>query len=443
MASTEDTSNFSQFFARNISPLVIKTILIYLFYGIFFVLFCICMFFHNRHGSSMRKPFQRAALIGMFFLATSTTVLDTVATLKQLWLSFGSNWRGNNSLDNNTINRMNVEMDIICGSIIFLLYVLTNFLADLILIHRNFVIWSGQRLMIWVPLCVSILNNALAIIGVSFDARNTSRFPTLSVPINQYTNGDKLILTYLVLNACLNFGLTGCLAGRIWWLGRSSRTTQKLRRKYDSAVAITLESGVLYPVALIISVAVTVHRPTSPSMYPFLVQIVGIAPTLIIVRTVLGLSVEQSHEHDNNHSTVLDTYPSTIDGEKAGLYTTTMTSRRSSFGNRFVVSSQTAPMRSPLEIPVSKQFPTQAQAESDQSSHSAQISASPNSGGKRVPRRPSRAVPRGARSPTRRSIDNGIDVTRSPTPPLNILVHTSVEQVSEYHPRFQSFSRNR
>ncbi|KIK64007.1 hypothetical protein GYMLUDRAFT_40228 [Collybiopsis luxurians FD-317 M1] len=383
--------------------------------------------------------------------------------MKQMLLSLGQNW-GN--LDQKTIERENKQLDLICGTIVFLLYVLTNFLADLILIQRNSAIWHRRRLVVWLPLCVSIVNNAVAIIGVGFEASDISRYPTLSVPFNQYTKGDKIVLSYLIVNTCLNFGLTGCLAGRIWWIGRiteSALRVQTLRKKYNSAVAITLESGILYPIALIVSIAVTFDRPTTPSMYPFLVQVVGIAPTLIIVRTVLGLSVEQTEtdSSEDRNSTMLNTYPGAgSSDEKIGIRTAA--SHRSSFGSRFAIPLHATSTHSQIEKEPSIRTMQNAGTQSEhhaaisefardgvhQRSHSEAITGANDASQERAqtysqrskPKRPLRTLPapRGARA--QRSIDETTTETRSQSPPLNIIVHTSVEQVSEYHPRFKSFS---
>ncbi|KAJ4467036.1 hypothetical protein J3R30DRAFT_3718291 [Lentinula aciculospora] len=342
--------DFSTFYTQLISPLVVKIILEILFYGVYFVLFCVCMGIHNQQCYSARRPLQRIGLAVLFLLATTTTILDTTATMRQMYLYLGQYWGGQSSLDADTISSMTVNLDIICGTLIFVLYVVSNFIADLMLIHRNSMIWesSSWRAMLWLPFTVSILNNALGIIGISFQASNISLYPSLSVSFDQYTNGDKVVLAYLLMNACLNFFLTGCLAGRVWWIGRKAAIVlgaHPLRRKYNSAVAITLESGILYPVALVGSVGAALQNPTTPSLYPFLIQIAAIAPTLIVVRTVLGISIEQQHTNsyeEINSGTLLSTFSHNGDApasstrpnrEKAGA----ATSNTDSYDNNFAI----------------------------------------------------------------------------------------------------------
>lgn len=83
--------------------------------GVYFTLFCVCMGLHRQHCYISRRPLQRAGLIILFFLATSATILDTTATMKQIWLYLGQYWGGQSSLDAETASSMTVRLDIICG----------------------------------------------------------------------------------------------------------------------------------------------------------------------------------------------------------------------------------------------------------------------------------------------------------------------------------------
>ncbi|KAJ3968017.1 hypothetical protein EV361DRAFT_952711 [Lentinula raphanica] len=292
----DEEMDFSTFYKHMLSPLVVKVILETLFYGILLVLFSVCMAIHRRQHYAARRTLQKTGLICLFILATATTSLDTTAAMRQMWLYLGKDWGGQTSLDEESISRLTVQLDVICGTLVFGLYIVSNFTADLMLIYRNSVFWSGsnRQWMIWLPLSISVFSNALGIVGIALEASDISLYPSLSVPFDQYTNGDKIILAYLFINVCLNLVITGCLAGRVWWISRKTVLSvgeHPLKRTYNSVVAITLESGILYPIALVGSVGATLQNSTAPNLYPFLIQ--AIAPTLIVVRTVLGISIEQ------------------------------------------------------------------------------------------------------------------------------------------------------
>ncbi|KAJ7590749.1 hypothetical protein C8J56DRAFT_541287 [Mycena floridula] len=97
---------------------------------------------------------------------------------------------------------------------------------------------------------------------------------------------------------------TSLTAGRIAWI---SRTAARLlpthtKRRYDTSCAIMLETGIIYPLTLVVLVICTVvygalaTTEVSTIAYNLVVailyQVVGIAPTLIVVRVGLGVSVD-------------------------------------------------------------------------------------------------------------------------------------------------------
>jgi len=95
-----------------------------------------------------------------------------------------------------------------------------------------------------------------------------------------------------------------CLtAGRIWYIRRQGRilSGQTFRRRYDTTVAIILESGLLYCLFIILYVISVTVNNGSPSATVFngvswgLVQLgVNIVPTLILVRVGMGRSTENT-----------------------------------------------------------------------------------------------------------------------------------------------------
>jgi len=62
----------------------------------------------------------------------------------------------------------------------------------------------------------------------------------------------------------------------------------KFVKAYHSATVIVIESAVLYPIAVSIYLGLGRHRLAHEMGYRLLAQVVGIAPTLILVR--VGLS---------------------------------------------------------------------------------------------------------------------------------------------------------
>ncbi|KAJ3807153.1 hypothetical protein F5876DRAFT_6918, partial [Lentinula aff. lateritia] len=106
--------------------------------------------------------------------------------------------------------------------------------------------------------------------------------------------GDDLNYVFLGINVFNNLLLTGLIAGRIWWLNRFHSLllgTEGRDKRLNAIASMFVESGTLYPIALIVCLIIQV-KGSPATMDPILLQIVGIVPTLIMVRTSLGLGVE-------------------------------------------------------------------------------------------------------------------------------------------------------
>ncbi|THU80961.1 hypothetical protein K435DRAFT_809480 [Dendrothele bispora CBS 962.96] len=105
-------------------------------------------------------------------------------------------------------------------------------------------------------------------------------------------------------------------AGRIWWIGHQvyKFLTKNKFHPTRHAMAVCLESGIMYPLALIPALVLAFEKTVrlntelmnAFSLIPILTQVVGIAPTFIIVRVALGISIENEGNGQNNQ--VLSTW---------------------------------------------------------------------------------------------------------------------------------------
>ncbi|KAF8202619.1 hypothetical protein K438DRAFT_1820538, partial [Mycena galopus ATCC 62051] len=87
-------------------------------------------------------------------------------------------------------------------------------------------------------------------------------------------------------------------AGRIWWISRRASyvISRNSRRTYANLTAILVESGCIYPISIVVVLTLFIV-PTSSTIAVLisiapLYHIVGISPTLIIVRVGLGVSTD-------------------------------------------------------------------------------------------------------------------------------------------------------
>ncbi|THV06269.1 hypothetical protein K435DRAFT_25554 [Dendrothele bispora CBS 962.96] len=120
---------------------------------------------------------------------------------------------------------------------------------------------------------------------------------------------------FMGVNAFTNLMLTSLIAGRIWYISHQTskylssdyRVSSSTNRKYSSIIAIILESGLLYPIFLILFIILTFGTfpmkdrlnisHASAIVSDNLALIAAIAPTLIIVRTGLGISIENNRSN--------------------------------------------------------------------------------------------------------------------------------------------------
>ncbi|KAF7293171.1 Ras-GEF domain-containing protein [Mycena chlorophos] len=170
------------------------------------------------------------------------------------------------------------------ATLIKALWVVSNGIADAVLIHRLYIIWGGNPRAVALP----VVSYSLTMISAVVDLLPLPPAATRSALI--------VAMSSVFLTNVLSSALT---AGRIWFMSRSCKRVvgTKRRARYTQLMVIILESGLIYPALLVITIAVFV-APTTPtvavlSCFAVLYHIVGIAPTLIIVRVSSGVNDDE------------------------------------------------------------------------------------------------------------------------------------------------------
>uniref|UniRef100_A0A0W0G3R4 Uncharacterized protein n=1 Tax=Moniliophthora roreri TaxID=221103 RepID=A0A0W0G3R4_MONRR len=180
----------------------------------------------------------------------------------------------------------------------------SNTVADIILIWRCYLLWGQRKKVIIVPALLCVATNVFPVVALIQASLNiSSGIFARDMPNSQeFRNYAVFLLGALFTNLLL----TVLLAARILYISRKvmKYTGKDVNKMYRTAFATTLESGLLYPVVLIpVSSIVLRELPwltiTSESTLlaiarDSLHQVVGIAPTLVIVRMSLGISIEDS-----------------------------------------------------------------------------------------------------------------------------------------------------
>ncbi|ESK91127.1 hypothetical protein Moror_9560 [Moniliophthora roreri MCA 2997] len=96
----------------------------------------------------------------------------------------------------------------------------------------------------------------------------------------------------LVMNTVFNVVLTLSIGKSVF--RPNSMLSDYVERYYNQTVTIILESGIIYPIFIIIHLIVySCHETVAYNIYSLLIQATGIAPMLIVVCAALGISVQQ------------------------------------------------------------------------------------------------------------------------------------------------------
>ncbi|KAF8193635.1 hypothetical protein K438DRAFT_1761770 [Mycena galopus ATCC 62051] len=166
---------------------------------------------------------------------------------------------------------------------------------DIILAVNNYIavmIWGSRKTILVLP-GIMIL---ATVVGGCITGLGYYGLIKLNIPIDPRVP--------FVMGGITNILMMSLTAGRIWYIRRELRTVtglRPLRQRYDTAVAIILESGILYCVCVIIYVISISISKSSLFGTIFngvalgLVQVgVNIVPTLILVRVGMGRSTENT-----------------------------------------------------------------------------------------------------------------------------------------------------
>jgi len=252
-----------------VSTLWVSTFL----YGIYLVLFCRCMYIFYKGGKQSVALLISAIL--MFILSTTTVII---------FLLQGATAYGEAGISGASAV-LRIERLELAGAVV---YVTNNLLADALLIYRCYVIWNT----IWITVVPLILLVTTMVLGYM-----------IQLPL------------FFILSLTINLFVPALVAGRLWWVIRRIRSPsgEITRKKGRNAMIIILESGLIY------SLFVSIHmgffhsqNPMDEIIYAALGQIVGIVPTLIIVRVGLGVS-----QNGSEGTTMAGSTPPTMDSARS------------------------------------------------------------------------------------------------------------------------------
>ncbi|KAI0760375.1 hypothetical protein C8Q74DRAFT_1208445 [Fomes fomentarius] len=171
---------------------------------------------------------------------------------------------------------------------------LSDFLGDLILIYRCWVIWNKNLWVVFFPFLTAAGGFACIIVVAHFVLMLSPSSPVPPAAI------VPLGMAGYVLPLATNAMATALIVAKLWLTASRAekRVGTRMRgtaRAAQRAVAIIVESGLLYLVTqLVFAVLFGLGHPAQAILAVIAVQIYGIAPTLIIIQVALGISTEQT-----------------------------------------------------------------------------------------------------------------------------------------------------
>ncbi|ESK88119.1 hypothetical protein Moror_5604 [Moniliophthora roreri MCA 2997] len=283
------TTSFSLAHYLTFSSVVIGPVIVtgiqFLLYGLYIPLFYGALYVlkHRRPGPTRETQLHRISMIILFVLATMGLFINTSRIIWNCSMKF--EFVRVNAQDGDFNSKTTRTMDGLMMAVLSL----SNIAADTVLIFRCYSIWGFRRRIIVAPAIGCTISNLLGVASMALYLR------VGGISDEWFARSRLIIGMFLIVNAAMNVFLTLMVAGRIWFITRISVDKQAATR-YNLIAALVLESGMLYPFALILDCIVNTNKSmVGWDLHPLLVHVAGIAPTLIIVRAGLGITVEVNH----------------------------------------------------------------------------------------------------------------------------------------------------
>ncbi|KAJ7473009.1 hypothetical protein B0H11DRAFT_2038038 [Mycena galericulata] len=170
------------------------------------------------------------------------------------------------------------------------IFALNNLSTDLLFLFRCYVIWDFRIKAILLPAALIVSTIVLAV----FKATAVNLF---------YSR----LREVLVMAAVTNLVLTVLTAGRIWWIKRNAAHVglhARFRSRYNTALAIIIESGTMYCICgILVLTTIEIEPFASSIIYGIAVAItfqgVNMIPTLSLVRGTRSAAQSQTSPSSN------------------------------------------------------------------------------------------------------------------------------------------------
>ncbi|KAJ6590486.1 hypothetical protein DFH09DRAFT_1358699 [Mycena vulgaris] len=247
--------------------------------ALYVVLFIFSVYTLTHSGRPAGSRFLLVTTSAMFLLGTLDTLISVVQTgivirLNKELIQGSPDFPG--------LSRLFFRVDLVGG----IGLAVNNFVTDLVFLYRCYVIWGSKKTVLILPgisIFATVVVGCISVVGLDV---NSESYIDTRIPF--------------IMGAGTNVIFVCLTAGRIWYIRHEAHIVNgnTFRKRYDTAIAMILESGGIYCVLVILEViARSFGGEKSPSDFVLIIrgviggmasQGVNIVPTLILVRVGMG-----------------------------------------------------------------------------------------------------------------------------------------------------------
>ncbi|KAG8966131.1 hypothetical protein FRC03_012456 [Tulasnella sp. 419] len=162
-----------------------------------------------------------------------------------------------------------------------LLYFVNTLLSDSLICWRLYVVWNRSKAVLIVPvlLLITLTVSGSVIVALTFICRKSGR------PCDAVV--DRWLRASVALTLTVNILVTSLICWKIWRIGKDIPAGMETSaRRYEAVMYALIESGGIYSIGVLIYAIVDAVQLTNvlDIIRYIMPQIVGIVPTLIVIR---------------------------------------------------------------------------------------------------------------------------------------------------------------
>ncbi|TFK95644.1 hypothetical protein BDV98DRAFT_577418 [Pterulicium gracile] len=261
-------------------------------YGAYTVLYMICMYILIKRPRKGSRLAMIAVASALYALSSAHVILNMVRGL----VAFIDEENAEATLERIS-SPLSVAKQVS--------YAVAALLADGLLIFRCFAVWARNWRIIVFPVLLFIGSTVTGFVAVYHVSQATSTSEGYF-----YRRVAVWGTAAYMFSLVTNIIVTGLIASRIWWMSRAVQTHlgKQHTQVYSRLIALIIESGMIYALSILVfMIAYWQNTHGHKIGNDALAQVVGIMPTLIIIRIGLGMDAHNTNRDPDGMSGMAST----------------------------------------------------------------------------------------------------------------------------------------